>query len=77
MEHEIKAPVAGIVRRITVDLGDSVYAGHPLVYIEPSDADMAGDDEGEAVDLEYVRPDLKEVHDRQAATFDKNRPKAV
>ena len=77
MEHEIKAPVAGIVRRITVDLGDSVYVGHPLVYIEALDANVAQDDEGELVDLEYVRPDLKEVHDRQAATLDANRPKAV
>ena len=77
MEHEINAPVAGIVRRITVDLGDSVYPGHPLVYIEPLDADLVEDVEGEHIDLEYVRPDLKEVHDRQAATLDKNRPKAV
>ena len=77
MEHEIKSPKAGIVRRITVGLGDAVYAGHALFFIEPADMDTAADTEGELVDPGYVRPDLEELLQRQAATLDKNRPKAV
>ena len=31
----------------------------------------------EEIDLDYVRPDLAEVHERHAATLDENRPDAV
>ena len=77
MEHEVKSPVTGVIRRITVAIGDSVYAGHPLVYIEASDADQAREEEGMRIDPDHIRPDLKEVHDRHAATLDKNRPTAI
>lgn len=77
MEHEIKSPVNGIVRKITVDVGDSVYAGHPLVFIEALALDATLEDENEEMDLEKIRPDLKEVHERQKAKLDENRPNAV
>ena len=34
MEHVIHSPISGIVRQITVAKGDTVFEGHPLVFIE-------------------------------------------
>ncbi|MBU4469010.1 MAG: carbamoyl-phosphate synthase large subunit [Desulfobacteraceae bacterium] len=77
MEHEVKSPVNGIVRKITVDVGDSVYAGHPLVLIEVLVSEKTFEDEIDQVDLEMIRQDLKEIHERQGAKLDENRPNAV
>jgi acetyl/propionyl-CoA carboxylase alpha subunit len=77
MEHEIAAPHSGIVRGITMGFGDVVRAGYPIVFIEESDV------EGDAIaadadlDLDYVRPDLREAYDRHALTLDENRTEAV
>jgi acetyl/propionyl-CoA carboxylase alpha subunit/acetyl-CoA carboxylase carboxyltransferase component len=77
MEHEIKATAGGIVRRIAVAVGDTLYQGHPLVFVEESA--IEGDDAaaGEEVDLDEIRPDLREVLDRHERTLDAARPEAV
>jgi len=77
MEHEIRASVSGIVREIRARIGDAIYEGHTLVVIEP--AEIGGDAARveERVDLDAIRPDLKQVLDRLAATRDENRPAAV
>ncbi len=77
MEHEIHAHISGIVRRITVAVGDTIYEGHALVFIE--EAEVAADDIAvdEEVDLDVIRPDLKEVLDRHQLTLDDARPQAV
>ncbi|HEY7294708.1 MAG TPA: carboxyl transferase domain-containing protein [Dehalococcoidia bacterium] len=77
MEHEIKAAAGGVVRAINVAVGDTLYADQPLLYIEQSE--VAG---GEAlaeedVDLDEIRPDLREVVDRHLVTLDAARPEAV
>jgi acetyl/propionyl-CoA carboxylase alpha subunit/acetyl-CoA carboxylase carboxyltransferase component len=77
MEHEVKAPRAGIVRRVAVAVGDALYQGHPLLFIEESEVDAAEDDGEEEVDLDAVRADLREVLDRHARTLDSARPEAV
>ena len=77
MEHVIQAPRGGVVRRVTVAAGDTVYEGHAIAFLDQHDA--AGEEAaGEVVlDLDAVRPDLREVIDRHAGTLDPARPEAV
>ncbi|TWT15147.1 carboxyl transferase domain-containing protein [Reyranella sp. CPCC 100927] len=77
MEHVVKAATGGIVRVLTVVMGDTVFEGHPLLFIEPSDAAGKAVEEAQAIDLDEIRPDLAEVLARQAKTHDENRPDAV
>jgi acetyl/propionyl-CoA carboxylase alpha subunit/acetyl-CoA carboxylase carboxyltransferase component len=77
MEHEIRATAGGRVARITVDVGDTLYQGHPLIFIEEGEAAGGEASDEEAVDLDAIRPDLREVLDRQARTRDAARPEAV
>lgn len=77
MEHEIRSGIGGIVRRIGVHKGDTVHAGYPMAFIEESEVSADSASEADAVDLEYVRPDLAEVHSRHAVTLDSARPEAV
>jgi acetyl/propionyl-CoA carboxylase alpha subunit len=77
MQHAVSAKTAGIVRAFTVAPGDTVFEDHPLVFIEEQ-ADLGdGARQEQAIDLDLIRPDLKEVLDRRARGLDENRPKAV
>ena len=77
MQHEIAATVGGIVRAITVAVGDTVFEGHPLLFIE--ETEDAGGVAGAAkeVDLDLIRNDLAEVMARRARALDAARPAAV
>ena len=77
MEHEVRAEVAGIVRRVHASAGDTVYAGHALLALEEADIDDVHGDAEETVDPDHIRPDLEEVLARHAVTLDDARPKAV
>ncbi len=77
MEHEIKAHVSGVVQRLGVAPGDAVFEGHPLLYLQAAEVAAADVAEIEAIDLDYIRPDLQEVLDRKAAGYDESRPEAV
>jgi acetyl/propionyl-CoA carboxylase alpha subunit/acetyl-CoA carboxylase carboxyltransferase component len=77
MEHVIEAPVSGYVREIGVAVGDAVFEGHGLMFIEEADLGAAGASEAAAVDLDAIRPDLAAVLDRHARTLDAARPSAV
>ncbi len=77
MQHAIAASEAGILRGFTVAAGDTVFEGHALAFVEPR-ADLSGQvQQAEAIDLDYIRPDLAEVLARQARTQDAARPAAV
>jgi acetyl/propionyl-CoA carboxylase alpha subunit/acetyl-CoA carboxylase carboxyltransferase component len=77
MEHVVSANAAGFVRHIQVSVGDAVFEDHPLVSIEVADVgDLAGGRD-EALDLDEIRPDLAEIHERHALTLDEARPDAV
>jgi acetyl/propionyl-CoA carboxylase alpha subunit/acetyl-CoA carboxylase carboxyltransferase component len=77
MQHVVKATTGGVVRLINITPGDTVYEGHPLIFVEP------GDETGPAVaveseiNLDEIRPDLAEVLDRQSILTDERRPDAV
>jgi len=77
MEHVIAADRSGHVRALAVAVGDTVWEDDPLLFVE--EAAIAGGDDAavEAVDLDAIRPDLAEVIERHAVTFDAARPDAV
>lgn len=77
MQHVIEAEISGVVRQLPVAPGDTVFAGHALAYVAEQDVDIPDAGDVAAVDLDYVRPDLAEVLDRQGRTLDEARPNAV
>jgi acetyl-CoA carboxylase carboxyltransferase component len=77
MEHVVNAPVSGTVRRITVAIGDAIFEGHPLIFIEPAEVGLAVTVQAEDVDLDRVRPDLALVMERHEFGLDRARPEAV
>src|SRR5205814_5621989 len=70
MEHVVTAPVGGIVRTLGVGPGDTVYEDHPLVVLEASAVEGTAAVDSGPVDLDRVRPDLAEVHQRHEQTQD-------
>ena len=77
MEHVIEAPVSGYVREVAANVGDAVFEGHALIFIEEADLGAAGATQAAAIDLDAVRPDLAEVLERHRLTLDAARPTAV
>ncbi|MCH8219515.1 MAG: ATP-grasp domain-containing protein, partial [Planctomycetes bacterium] len=77
MEHVIKADTPGIIKKINVAPGDIVVEGHPLIFVEEADLGEAIIEAEDAIDLDYIRPDLAEAYARHAYTLDENRPEAV
>ena len=77
MEHVIKADTSGVVNKLNVAPGDIIVEGHPLIFVDEADVGEAVLATEDAIDLDYIRPDLELVYDRHAYTFDENRPEAV
>ena len=77
MEHVIAATDSGFVRLVDVGVGDAVFEGHPLVFVEPGDVAGLVDDVTDDVDLDAVRPDVAQIIERHAITLDAARPDAV
>jgi acetyl/propionyl-CoA carboxylase alpha subunit len=77
MQHAVTSAVSGIVRAFTIEAGDTVFEDHPLAFIEEQAELGAGAAKQEEIDLDLIRPDLKEVLDRRARSMDAGRPKAV
>ncbi len=77
MEHVIDTHLSGIVSRITVNVGDVVFEGHPLVLIEPGEVTADHTDVVEQADLDHIRPDLAAVIERHEFGLDQARPDAV
>jgi acetyl/propionyl-CoA carboxylase alpha subunit/acetyl-CoA carboxylase carboxyltransferase component len=77
MQHEIKSPARGYVRRIAVEAGETIYEGHALLFVEEADVEVKGAAAAEKIDLDHIRPDLAEYFERRAMTLDDKRPEAV
>ena len=77
MEHVLQSEIGGIVQEITVSVGDIIWEGHPLVFIELADVGPALDDGSGDIDLDYIRPDLQHNIDLHEALLDHNRPEPV
>mgnify|MGYP006223877253 FL=1 len=67
MEHEVRADISGVVQSLGVAAGDTIFQGHPLVYLQSMDVAVAEEGAKAEVDLDYIRPDLQEVFDRKGA----------
>jgi acetyl/propionyl-CoA carboxylase alpha subunit len=78
MEHAIEAARGGLVRRVGVVAGDTVFEGDGLVWIE-ADGELGPTDlEAAPPDEQAVRADLAEVLERQRlARDDAARPEAI
>ena len=70
MEHEIRATASGIVREVAVAPGDTLYEGHALLFIELTQVDSEHTVADRQVDLDHIRPDLREIVDRHDLTLD-------
>ena len=77
MEHIITSDRSGIVRRVTVAVGDTIRQGFPLVFIEEAEVSGVEDDGVEAIDPDFIRGDLEELNRRRSYIYDENRPDAV
>ena len=77
MEHVIAAEASGVVERLAVAVGDTVFEGHSLAFIEEASVEDSGAPLSEPIDLDQVRPDLREVQARHAIGLDAARPDAV
>ena len=77
MEHVIAADAAGLVREFAVAVGDTVFEGDILAFVEPREVADEGPGEGESVDAEAIRPDLEESRVRHALGLDAARAQAV
>ena len=77
MEHEICSQVSGILTKLNVSVGDTVFEDHLLAFVEPKEFEDGDVEDSEAVDLDHVRADVAEVIERHEITLDKARPDAV
>jgi acetyl-CoA carboxylase carboxyltransferase component/biotin carboxyl carrier protein len=77
MEHEVRSAVGGVVMLLGAEAGDTLFEGHPLLFLEPREVEARDVDDGGILDLDAIRPDLQEVFARKAAGQDVNRPEAV
>jgi acetyl/propionyl-CoA carboxylase alpha subunit/acetyl-CoA carboxylase carboxyltransferase component len=77
MEHDVVAASSGIVQRLLVAEGDTVYEGHMLAHIEPAEIAPNIARDTELLDLDAIRPDLAEAIERHAFGHDARRPEAV
>ncbi len=77
MEHVIVAEVGGLVREITMSVGETVLEGWPIVLLEEAEVDGEVTETAQEIDPDHIRPDLQELLDRRAYTLDENREKAV
>ena len=41
MEHEVRAELSGVVERLGVGAGDTVFEGHPLIVLRKQDVAAA------------------------------------
>jgi len=77
MQHLMTAARGGIVRRLNVALSDTINEDHVLLIIDEADVGAENMGVEEEIDLEHVRPDLAEVHERIGFGKDDARPEAV
>jgi acetyl-CoA carboxylase carboxyltransferase component/biotin carboxyl carrier protein len=76
MQHEVAAPVAGLVQHLAAEVGATIDEGWPLLFIASGEA-AESVREAEAIDLDHIRADLAAVQARHALTLDASRPDAV
>ena len=77
MEHVIAAAHDGVVREVTMNEGDVVREGYPIVFIEEAEVSGGAMAQADALDLDHIRSDLALTYERHAYVLDESRPEAV
>ncbi|MEO0962148.1 MAG: carboxyl transferase domain-containing protein [Pseudomonadota bacterium] len=77
MQHGVTAPRAGTVRLLAAEAGQVLDEGSAVLFIDPTDDADAEDAAAADIDLDYIRPDLAELHARINKTLDHERQAAV
>jgi len=77
MESVIKASQSGIVKEISIQEGDILIENQPILFIKPTKAGQAEEEESATIDPDYIRPDLEAVINRKSFLYDESRPAAV
>ena len=77
MEHLVGASVSGRVHSVATKPGDVLMEGEALLFLLPEEVAEEEETMAKDVDLDAIRPDLKEASDRHALGYDTNRPDAV
>jgi len=77
MEHLVEAAQAGYVRQIPGVIGQTLFEGAPIIFLEPAEVDGHEAEAAESIDLDHLRPDLVEAIERRNLGFDAWRPDAV
>lgn len=77
MEHEIKAPTAGIVHSFALNKNDIVTGEQAILFIEPTDTETSEQHAEKTIDPDYIRPDLAELYQREHLTQDAARPEKI
>ena len=77
MEHVVAADRDGVIQAVACAVGDVIREGFPLVFIREAEVSVEAIGVGEAIDPDYIRPDLQENVDRHAFTLDDHREEAV
>jgi acetyl/propionyl-CoA carboxylase alpha subunit len=76
MEHVVLTEVAGVVREIALEIGDTIFEETPIMFIEPQDVEGEYES-GEAIDLDSIRPDVAEIKHFHYLTTDEARTAAT
>jgi len=77
MEHEVRAPAAGLVQGVHGAVGTTVDAGAVLVVLAEAGSDDAAPVRDDAVPLDHIRPDLAEARERHRIGLDQGRPEVT
>lgn len=77
MEHLVEASQAGYVRQIPGVIGQTLFEGAPIIFLEPAEVGGHAAEAVESIDLDHLRPDLVEAIERRNLGFDAFRPDAV
>ncbi|MDH5288938.1 MAG: ATP-grasp domain-containing protein [Acidimicrobiia bacterium] len=77
MEHEVRAPAAGVVASLAAAPGDTLWADQALVVLGNVDHTATAVEVEAAIDLDEIRPSLAQVLALRARMMDEARPDAV
>ncbi len=77
MEHLVGASISGRVHSIAAKPGDVLMEGDALLFLVPEEVAQGEEAAAAEIDLDAIRPDLRESNERHAFGFDANRPDAV
>ncbi len=77
MESVIHATHSGVVEKLAIQEGDILSEQQPILMLRPAAIEVEKEVVADAIDPDYIRPDLEAVNKRKSFLYDENRPEAV